>query len=247
MSWITKRVGRLVNKAIGSNRMIADGETVVVAVSGGADSLCLLHVLESLNRTEGREWNLRAVHVDPGFEGWNPARVAKSCEAIGVGCAVARADVTNGVKRIGGNSCYACARERRKTLFSFCQQVGGGKLALAHNLDDVGETFLMNLLYTSSARTILPAQPLFAGKLVIIRPLYYVNKELVRRYLKAIGVRPVRNPCPFERSSSRSTIRRFLKRLYARDPRIRTNLFAGLHNLKTEYLPAPGRHVRGPS
>jgi len=102
----------------------------------------------------------------------------------------------------------------------------------------------MNLLYTSSARTILPAQPLFDGKLLIVRPLYYVGRELVRRYLKGAGIRPARNRCPFERSSTRSTVRRFLERLCVHDPSIRTNLFAGLHNLKPEYLPTPKSHPR---
>ena len=64
-------------------------------------------------------------------------------------------------------------------------------------------------------------------------------KDMVLRYLRGAGFKPVRNRCPFERSSSRGTVRRFLKRLYAEDPRIRTNLFAGLHNLKAEYLPSP--------
>jgi tRNA 2-thiocytidine biosynthesis protein TtcA len=247
MSWVSKRVGRLAHKAIGSNRLIADGEKVVVGVSGGADSLCLLHLLESLNRSGKRGWFLHAVHVDPGFERWNSARVVKACRATGVECEVLETDVPTSVKRNGYDSCYTCSRERRKALFSFCNNTGGRKLALAHNLDDVNETFLMNLLYTSSARTILPAQPLFDGKIVIIRPLYYVDKALVRRYLKDADLRPVRNACPYERSSSRRVVRRFLERLYAGDPRIRTNLFAGLHNLKPAYLPAPKHHIRGPS
>jgi tRNA 2-thiocytidine biosynthesis protein TtcA len=237
MSWAANRLRRLVHKAIGSNRLIADGEKVVVGVSGGADSLCLLRLLESLNRTSGRGWDLRAVHVDPGFEGWNSTRVLKACDAVGVACMVVRTDVPACVKRTGQDSCYTCARERRKALFTFCESQGSSKLALAHNLDDVNETFLMNLLYTSSARTILPSQPLFGGKLAIVRPLYYVDKDLVLRYLKGAGIRPVRNRCPFERSSSRGTVRRFLKKLYDDDSRIRTNLFAGLHNLKPEYLP----------
>jgi tRNA 2-thiocytidine biosynthesis protein TtcA len=99
----------------------------------------------------------------------------------------------------------------------------------------------MNLLYTSSARTILPVQPLFGGRLIIVRPLYYVDKDLVRRLLRSAGIRAVRNRCPHERLSSRGTVRRFLRRLYAADPRIRSNLFAGLHNLKPEYLPRPRR------
>jgi tRNA 2-thiocytidine biosynthesis protein TtcA len=150
------------------------------------------------------------------------------------------------VKRTGQDSCYTCARERRRAMFTFCGEVGSQKLALAHNLDDVNETFLMNLLYTSSARTILPAQPLFEGRLTIIRPLYYVDKDLVLRYLKGAGIKPVSNRCAFERTSSRGTVRRFLKRLYAQDPRIRTNLFAGLHNLKPEYLPRGKRSVPTP-
>jgi tRNA 2-thiocytidine biosynthesis protein TtcA len=246
MSWITKRTGRLVHKAIGSSRLIADGERVVVAVSGGADSLCLLHLLAVLNRAGRRNWDLRAVHVDPGFEGWNSARVAKACKPIGVECEILRTDVPLSVKRTGHDSCYTCSHERRKALFMYCDRLDCRKLALAHNLDDVNETFLMNLLYTSSARTMLPAQPLFDGKLMIVRPLYYVDKELVRRYLKNIDSRPVRNRCPYKRSSSREAVRRFLRRLYAEDPRIRTNLFAGLHNLKPEYLPSPKSSIRGP-
>jgi tRNA 2-thiocytidine biosynthesis protein TtcA len=239
MNWITKRLGRLVHKAIGSSRLIADGERIVVGVSGGTDSLCLLHLLATLNRTGRRRWDLRAVHVDPGFEGWNSARVAKACKTIGVECEILRTDVPLCVKRTGQDSCYTCTHERRKALFTYCDKLDSRKLALAHNLDDVNETFLINLLYTSSARTILPAQPLFDGKLVIVRPLYHVDKELVRRYLKNIGSRPVRNRCPYQRSSSRGVVRRFLMRRYAEDPRIRTNLFAGLHNLKPEYLPPP--------
>jgi tRNA 2-thiocytidine biosynthesis protein TtcA len=246
MSWVTKRVARLAHKAIGSNRLIADGESIVVAVSGGADSLCLLHLLESLKRARRRDWDLHAVHVDPGFEGWNSTRVIRACQKIGVACTVIPVDAPGSVQRTGGDSCYSCARERRKALFSFCGRQGIRKLALAHNLYDVNETFLINLLYTSSARTILPAQPLFDGKLVIIRPLYYADKTLVRRYLKSTGIRPVRNRCPFARSSSRSTVRRFLGRLYVHDPRIRTNLFAGLHNLKPEYLPTPKSTILGP-
>ncbi len=239
MSWISRRAERLARRALGSNQLLAAGEKVVVAVSGGADSLYLLNLLDALNRRGRRNWELVSVHVDPGFDGWNSSRVKRACRTIGIDCTVIRADVPGVVGRTGQDSCYSCARERRKALFSFCRAQGITKLALAHNLDDVNETFLMNLLYTSSARTILPAQPLFGGKLTIVRPLYYTDKDLVLRYLKSAGIRAVRNRCRFERSSSRSTVRRFLQRLYAQDPRIRTNLFAGLHNLKPDYLPKP--------
>lgn len=246
MSWITRRSERLVHKVIGSNLLIADGEDVVVGVSGGADNLRALHVLEALDRKHRRGWKLQAVHVDPGFEGWKSARVVKACETVGVPCSLVRTDVPGRLEQTGRDSCHTCAQERRRAMFTFCNKVRARKLVLAHNMDDVNETFLMNLLYTASACTILPVQPLFGGRLTIVWPLYYVNKELVRRYLRTVHIQQVRNPCPFAHSSSRSTIRRFLNRFYARDPRIRTNLFVGLHNLKPEYLPTPKSPIRGP-
>jgi tRNA 2-thiocytidine biosynthesis protein TtcA len=243
MSWATRRCERLAHKVLGSNRLFGAGEKVVVGVSGGADSLCLLHLLDSMNRKGGFRWTLHPIHIDPGFDNWNSARVAGICRAIGVDCEVAKLDMAEGGKQPRHESCYSCARERRKALFACCAGLGSRRLALAHNLDDVNETFLLNLLYTSSARTILPAQPLFGGRAAIVRPLYYVGRELVRRYLKSVGLRPARNRCPFERSSSRRAVRTFLNRLYAEDPRIRTNLFAALHNIKPEYLPRPKSSV----
>jgi len=104
-------------------------------------------------------------------------------------------------------------------------------------MDDVNETFLLNLLFTASGAAIVPHQEFFRGKLVLVRPLYYVDKPLIRRYIAARGVRPVRNRCPAERSSTRMQVRRILERLYRAHPRTRTNLFRGIHNLKPEYLP----------
>ncbi len=127
MSWITKRVSRLVHKSISSSRLIADGETVVVGISGGADSLCLLHLLESLNRTGRRNWDLHAVHVDPGYGGWNPARIVRVCKTVGIDCTVLHGDGQGSTKRAGHDSCYVCARKRRQALFSFCGEAGSSR------------------------------------------------------------------------------------------------------------------------
>jgi tRNA(Ile)-lysidine synthase TilS/MesJ len=241
MSWITKRCFRLVHKSLGSNRLIADGERVVVGVSGGADSLCLLHLLESLSRTGRRGWDLRAVHVDPGFDEWNSARVVKACGSIGVACTVVRVDVPACVKRTGHDSCYTCARERRKALFLFCEKLGSRKLALAHNLDDVNETFLMNLLYTSSAPH-HPAVTAAVRRQARHRPAALLRKQgpgpaLPERRRHPGGAQPVHiRALEFARNRAEAPQASLCRR-----PRIRTNLFAGLHNLKPEYLPVPKR------
>ncbi len=236
MSWVLKRAQRIFSRTISGHRLLEDGEPVVVGVSGGADSLCLVHLMNEHNLKRSKGWQIHAVHVDPGYPGWNSARVVRACERIGLPCAVRKACISY-AGRLGKDSCYSCARERRKELFKAADELGCRKVALAHHMEDVNETFLLNLLYTSSAATILPMQSLFKGRLFIIRPLYNMDKELILRCLKQAGLKPVRNRCPFEKTSTRGVVRRFLAKLYRENPRIKTNLFWGMQNLKPDYLP----------
>jgi len=208
----------------------------MVGVSGGPDSLCMLHMLHSFNVRERKGWQLRAVHVNPGFEGWDSERVLRACRRIGVECSARRLSIP---ARHDAGSCYICARERRRALFKAADELGCRRLALAHHLEDVNETFLMNLLFTSSGATMIPCQPLFKGRMHIVRPLYYLDKKRIRHYLRHHRLHAVRNHCPRDRGSSRATVRRFLARLATDHPRIQNNLFSGIQNLKPEYLPRP--------
>lgn len=217
--------------------MLAEGEKVVVGVSGGADSLCLLHVLNHLNLRHGKGWQLLPVHVDPGFPDWRADRVLKTCARIGLECTVLKLDVPARLENTSLNPCYVCARERRKALFRVTAELGATKVALAHHMEDVSETMLINLLMTASGSTFIPRQEFFQGKVVLVRPLYYIEKPLIRAYLNYHGLRTVRSHCPMLRRGMRLEVRRFLERLYRRDRRTRTNLFWGIHNLKPEYLP----------
>jgi tRNA 2-thiocytidine biosynthesis protein TtcA len=234
MPWAIKRAQHIFSRTLSGHRLLEDGEPVVVGVSGGADSLCLLHLLHEHNLKHRKGWRIHPVHIDPGFPGWNSKRVARACERIGLPCLVPQPGIA---RESGADSCYACARERRKVLFRTADELGARKLALAHHMDDANETFLLNLLYASSGSTILPKQPLFRGRLFVVRPLYYMDKDLLLRYLKQVGLSPVRNKCPFERAGSRALVRRLLARLYQENPRARTNLFWGMQNLKPDYLP----------
>lgn len=201
-------------------------------MSGGADSLCLLHLLLDHTRRYRRDWQVFPVHVDPGFAGWNADRVRRACARSGAECTVVRVAV-------GKPDCHTCASARRRALFEHARSLGARKLALGHHLEDINETFLLNLVFTSSGAAILPEQPLFDGALTIIRPLYRITKDDIRYYLRRFGIRAVRNPCPGAAKGARLLVRRFLARLYRDDPRTRTNFFAGIHNLKPEYLPDP--------
>ncbi len=232
-----KPAERLLRAALIPNQLIKKNERVVIGVSGGADSLCLLFTLNEYNRRHHQNWQLFPVHINPGFPGWKSERVERLCTNLGLNCTVKRIGVPKKLKETKTDSCFFCARERRKALFQTAFELGCKKVALGHHLEDVNETFLLNLLFASSASTILPSQPLFSGALTVIRPLYYFTEEMIKARLKSAGIRPVHNSCPYQHKGSRILIRRFLSRLAKRDPRIKTNLFWGIHNIKKEYLP----------
>ena len=228
---------RLLKRALDKFHLIDKGETALVGVSGGTDSLALLRLLRFHDERYRRNWNLIPVHVDPGFPGWPAERVARACARAGLECRVIRLDVPSRLAAINNDHCFFCARERRKALFRFAAEVGARKVALAHHLDDVNETYLMNLMFNSTSAAILPRQELFGGEVAVVRPLYYITKPQLVTYLRRERARPVRNSCPFHRAGKRMQVRRFLERLYRSDHRIRTNIFWGIHNLKPQYLP----------
>ncbi|MBM3316037.1 hypothetical protein FJY71_09450 [candidate division WOR-3 bacterium] len=105
----------------------------------------------------------------------------------------------------------------------------------------------MNLLCTSSGATLLTSQSLFKGALSVIRPLYYLDKKLIRACLRQAGLLPVRNHCPHSRDSTRLQLRRLLAHFEKRHPRAATNIFWGIHNLKPDYLPRRARAGRRPA
>lgn len=237
MSWALATARRLFKRTVERNRLIPPHEPVLVGVSGGIDSLSLLQLLVDHNERRRCGWQLRAVHIDPGFPGWNAARVTRACRRIGAECTVEQLDVPALMSESIERPCYVCSRARRRRLFELVRAGGASRLALGHHVEDVNETFLMNLLFSASGATCMMSQRLFKDTLTVIRPLYYFDNELIRRYAGATGIRRVRNLCPYERSGSRRSIRLFLSRLHRLEHRTTANLFWGIHNLKPDYLP----------
>lgn len=244
MGWAYKRAEHIVRVTIDRDRLLERGDTILIGVSGGADSLCLVHLLTKLNARARREWVLHALHIDPGFPGTSPDRIAHACQQAGLSCEVRRIDVSAACDRSRENPCYVCSRQRRRALFEAAAELGARKVALGHHLEDVNETFLMNLLCTASGSTILPSQSLFRGVVTVIRPLYYLDEQLIRACLRQARIRPAQQSCPHARSSTRAVLRRTLAQLGQRIPNTATNLFWGIHNLKLEYLPRRRSPVR---
>ena len=177
-----------VGKAIADYRMIADGDRVMVCVSGGKDSYTLLDILMSLKRSAPVSFDLIAVNLDqkqPGF----PAQVLPQyLQGLGVPFRVIEQDTYSVVKRVvpqGRTLCGLCSRLRRGALYRFAAENGITKIALGHHRDDIVETLFLNMFFGGKLKAMPPKLLSEDRRHIVIRPLAYVPERLISRYATA--------------------------------------------------------------
>lgn len=223
--------------------MIDEGDRVLVGVSGGADSLVLLDLLDS-PMVFTPPFALTAVHIDLGFDPGGEDLKAVEHWLRETGCEyvldrtdygpVAHSDVNR------KNPCFLCSRLRRKRIFEIAEERGCNKIAFAHHQDDIIETLLINLFYGREISTMMPMQEFFGGKLHIIRPLAYLEEGLVKKYAREQGIPAVKNRCPTSGVSKRQYVKDLLNRLERDNPQIRHNINLAMRHVKPDYLPGAG-------
>ncbi|HSO21223.1 MAG TPA: ATP-binding protein [Desulfosarcina sp.] len=218
--------------------MVDPGDRILVGVSGGKDSTALLWTLAERQRRSPIAYTLFPVYVDPGFEGGFAADLAVRCRDMGLTLRIARTDhgplAHSEVNR--ENPCFLCARLRRKRLFEIAHELGCRKIALGHNKDDIIETFFMNICYAGEVSTMRPAQPFFDGRFTVVRPLAFVEEDLIRRFVRQHGWPVFQNPCPSAGRTKRSQIKHLLDQLYRSNPKVKGNVFRAMHHVKPAYL-----------
>jgi tRNA 2-thiocytidine biosynthesis protein TtcA len=208
--------------------LLADGDRICLALSGGKDSCTLLDAL--LQRRGLERYEVIAVHVLPASDMACGARADVPAlrawlEGLGVAYHMARAEEPQGEPRREQQSpCFYCAWRRRKVLFRVAQELGCNKLALAHTADDVAETTLLNLFYQAQLGGMDPRVPLFGGALTLIRPLAYVPEEEIERYAEEAGFPPPPPSCPVGKGSKRALMRRILRMVEEEHPRAKVYL-----------------------
>ncbi len=229
---------RLVGKAIHRYRMISDGEKIAVGLSGGKDSLALMWILtERLSRIP-ISYELFPIHVDPGFEGSDISLLEEYCTRMNYNLRVERTDfgIRAHRKENRENPCFSCSRLRRKRLFEVASELGCNKLALGHHKDDIIETLFMNMCYGGTISTMLPSQSLFHGGFTIIRPLSYIDEDMIARFAEKKDFPMFRNACPSEKHSKRYEIKQMLSELYKTNRKIKGNIFRSMSHVNTDYL-----------
>jgi len=230
-----KQTGRGINRF----SMIREGDSVLIGVSGGKDSLALALALSLRRQWLPITYSLSALQIE-----WreNPLEEEKKKELRNYFRAL---DIPLEFKTAGmfpesfhGKfDCYLCSRNRKRILFEEAEKRGICKIALGHHMDDIVETTVINLFFRGSFATMMPVQDFFKGKIRIIRPMCEVKESQVQQITERLCLPVLENTCPYHHTNIRTDVKPIIKAAARLNKRVRENIYKALWNINTEYLP----------
>ncbi len=233
-----QNIHKLVSKTIRENNLLNAGDKVLVALSGGKDSLILLESLaERLRHVKGG-FALEALHVkaqninykiDEGY-------LASFCKNLKVPLHFKNIypDLDQDQNK---SACFVCSWYRREALFKFTNQNGFNKLALGHHMDDAIETLVMNMLHKASISSLPPKLHMFKGRFAIIRPLLDLTENQLLDYAEIRKFTKEVKSCPYQGNTVRDKTKELLKKVDQQNKNARKNIYRSMQNIYKDYLP----------
>ena len=164
--------------AVQEYKLINENDRIAVCISGGKDSVLMACCLRQLQIHSEVPFELVYIVMDPGYAAENRALIEHNSEILNLDINIYESDIFEVTERAGGSPCYLCARMRRGFLYSKAKEMGCNKIALGHHFNDVIETVLMSMMYSSEIKTMLPKlhSTNFEG-MELIRPSYKVKQK----------------------------------------------------------------------
>lgn len=204
-----------VRKADRDFRLIEAGDRIAVGVSGGKDSLLLLHALSLYRKFSHKDFSLAAVTVTMGMEPFDLSDVRSLCDRLEIPYLIRETEIGKIIfeYRKEKNPCALCAKMRRAVLANTCVENGINKLALGHHREDVIETLLMSLFYEGRFHTFHPRTTMSRTGITVIRPLVYLPESHVKHMTKVLNLPVVVSPCPANGETRRAEMKDLLRRL----------------------------------
>ena len=243
---LPKKLMKKIGEAIMQWKMIKDGDRLLLGLSGGKDSLTLLHALLDIQRRAPVKFDLACCTVDPLTPSFDPSPLIPYVESLGLKYFYKRDNIIENAKKAGKDGgvvkslCSFCARMKRGILYSTARDNGYNKLVLAQHLDDCAESFLMSAVHNGLLRTMKAHYKVgeSSDDLSVIRPLIYVRESVMRDYALAANLPVINENCPacFEDPKERARI----KKLLSKEENLTPALF---DNMRTALLPLMDKDI----
>lgn len=206
-----------VRQAVDKYGMIEENDTVAVGLSGGKDSIALLASLDRLKNFYPKKFSVVGISVDMGFDDAEDiyAPVREFCAEHEIPYHIEKTKIKEIVfdVRKEKNPCSLCAKLRRGALVSCARELGAGKLALGHHLDDAAETFMLTLVNESRIGCYSPVTVYEDTAVTVIRPLIYTREADIRSIVKKEKLPVVKSPCPEDGNTDRAEIKNVIREL----------------------------------
>jgi len=214
-------------------QLIENGDSVLAAVSGGKDSLSMLHFLDYMQKNKVIDFKLLACNVDLGFTCANREALKEHFDAFGIDSCFTKNDIVKGKSRkdIG---CFWCSWNRRKALFKAAREHKCNKVSLGHHIDDVIQTAMLNILYHGEVSTAPPKLEFFDGLFTLIRPLSFIKEEETEGLAKALGLPVPCCNCPQKPGSKRTLMKELAAPIFEQFPDSRDIFLEALTGAREE-------------
>lgn len=237
---LDKKLCRLVGQAITDFGMIADGDKVMICLSGGKDSYTMLDILLKLRERAPISFDLVAVNLDQKQPNFPEEILPNYLRKLNIPFHIEEQDTYSIVKRVipeGKTTCGLCSRLRRGILYRVADELGASKIALGHHRDDILETLLLNMFYAGKLKAMPPKLRSDDGKHIVIRPLAYVPEKLIQRYADSMQFPII--PCDLcgsQPNLQRAAMKKMLQGWERAFPGRVENLFRSLHHIVPSHL-----------
>ena len=235
-------------EAVKRYELIAENDKIAVCISGGKDSMLLAKLMQHLQKYSDFPFDLVYLVMDPGYTPQNRAKIEQNADLLQLPLTVFESNIFRVAYRTEKSPCYLCAKMRRGALYNKARSLGCNKIALGHHFNDVIETTVMGMFYSSQLQAMLPKlhSQNFPG-MELIRPLYCVHEDQILAWKRYNQLEFLQCACRFTEQSAdshdgigdskRQEIKLLLKELKKTNPNIEKSIFHSIHTVSLDTMP----------